>query len=222
MFIIALLLGAILVPLATQVEERQIAETQKKQDEIKEALIGFVVANGYLPCPAVSATDGSESARTPLAGPPPTNRCNARSGFLPWQALGTHKSDAWGRLFRYNVSPAFTDTTPPVPAFSLATAPDIVIAGLTNATSVTAIVVSHGKNGYGGTDEAGTPVADPSDGWAAHPDENTNAQIATTTFISRLPQAKGASGAGGEFDDIVTWVPRYVLLNRMVTAGKLP
>jgi hypothetical protein len=28
--------------------------------------------------------------------------------------------------------------------------------------------------------------------------------------------------ASGEFDDIVTWVSRYVLSQRMVAAGKLP
>ena len=50
-FIIALLLGSILVPLATQVEQRQISETQKTIEEIKEALIGFALANSYLPCP---------------------------------------------------------------------------------------------------------------------------------------------------------------------------
>ena len=51
MFIIALLLGAVLVPLATQVEQRQVSETQKTLDDAKEALVGFALANGYLPCP---------------------------------------------------------------------------------------------------------------------------------------------------------------------------
>ena len=61
-FIIALLLGSILVPLATQVEQRQVSETQKKQDEIKEALIGFALANAYLPCPAVSAANADTAS----------------------------------------------------------------------------------------------------------------------------------------------------------------
>ena len=50
-FIIALLLGSILVPLSTQVEQRQLTETQKTMEEIRDALLGFAATNGYLPCP---------------------------------------------------------------------------------------------------------------------------------------------------------------------------
>src|SRR5687767_8707088 len=50
-FIIMLLLGSILVPLTTQVEQRQVSETQKMLKDIKEALISHAVAKGYLPCP---------------------------------------------------------------------------------------------------------------------------------------------------------------------------
>lgn len=227
-FIIALLLGSILVPLATQVEQRQYSDAQKKQDEIKEALIGFALANGYLPCPAESAANGQEGSRT-------AGVCGSRIGFLPWEALGMPKTDTWGRLYRYSVTPAFTDnTTTPTPVFTLTTTPDIIVRtrdntgaliNLTNSSlpTVPAIVISHGTNGYGGTGEQGIAVAPPSppDSLAAHPDENTNA-TGTTTFVSRSPQAQGASGAGGEFDDVLIWVPRFLLLNRMIAAGKLP
>lgn len=220
MFIIALLLGSILVPLATQIEQRQISDTQKKQDEIKEALIGFALANGYLPCPAVSAVNGQEGSRT-------AGLCTPRTGFLPWEALGVSRADGWGRLYRYSVTPTFADNTN---AFKLNSGADITVrtrdsagalVNLTNSSTVPAIVISHGKNGYGGTSESGTGMALPT-GWpASFADENSNA-TGTTSFVSRPPQAPGASGTGGEFDDIVTWVPLYVLLNRMVTAGKLP
>jgi len=59
-FIITLLIGSILFPLTTQVEQRQIAETQKILDETRQAIIGFAVINGRLPRPAVSATNGTE------------------------------------------------------------------------------------------------------------------------------------------------------------------
>ena len=48
--IIALLLAGLLVPLTTQVNQRQNSGTQKAFDEIKEALTEFAIANGYLPC----------------------------------------------------------------------------------------------------------------------------------------------------------------------------
>lgn len=63
-FVIALLLGNILVPLAAQVGTRQVAETQKTMDEIRDALLGFAATNGYLPCPdlqsGAGANDGTE------------------------------------------------------------------------------------------------------------------------------------------------------------------
>ena len=233
MFIIALLLGSILVPLATQVEQRQIADTQKKQEEIKEALIGFALSKGYLPCAAISATNGAEDRVTT---PGPTfGLCTVgkRVGFLPWETLGVSKADAWGHLYRYSVTPLFADSITP---FTLITGSDITVStrdnagtltNLTNSSSVPAIVISHGKNGYGGINEQGIaqelpPLAGLPPIWPAnYPDENANA-TGTTTFVSRTPQAPGASGAGGEFDDLVIWVPRFVLLNRMVAAGKLP
>ena len=92
---------------------------------------------------------------------------------------------------------------------------------LTAASSVPAIVISHGKNGYGGTNEQGTAQELPSTWVTNYPDENANA-TGTTIFINRPPQAQGTSGTGGEFDDVLIWVPRFVLLNRMVAAGKLP
>jgi len=219
LFIIALLLGSMLVPLTAQVEQRQIADTQKRQDEAKEALIGFALANGYLPCPAISATNGQED-RT--AG---TCTGAKRSGYLPWETLGVSRLDAWGRVYRYSVTPAFADSAS---LFKVTTATDITVrtrdgggALTVLASNVPATVVSHGKNGYGAVDTLGAALALPT-GWpAANTDENSNATSATS-FVSRSPQAEGATGTGGEFDDVVTWVPLYLLLNRMIAAGKLP
>ncbi|MBM3342256.1 MAG: prepilin-type cleavage/methylation domain-containing protein [Betaproteobacteria bacterium] len=224
-FIIALLLGAVLVPLVTQIEQRQIAETQKAMDDIREALLGFAAANRYLPCPAVSATNGLEDR---AAG-----ACTAgkRQGFLPWETLGVPRLDAWGRLYRYSVTPNFT-LEPPF-SFTGTTGPDITIrtrnaagtlVNLTPAPSnqiVPVVVISHGKNGYGGSNADGIAQALPG-GWPANnTDENTNAN-GTISFVSRSAQAAGAAGAGGEFDDQVLWISRWVLLSRMVAAGKLP
>lgn len=221
LFIMVLLLGSILVPLATQVDQRQISDTRKTMDEIQGALIGYAVANGNLPCPAISATNGLED-RTAGACTSGT-----RAGFLPWQTLGVTKSDAWNHLYRYSVTPAYASSTT---LFGLSTAPDITIqtrntagalANLTNANSVPAVIISHGKNGYGSVNVNGTAQALPA-GWPANnTDENTNT-TGTTTFLSRDAQGANAAGTGGEFDDIVVWVSRYTLLNRMVSAGRLP
>ena len=46
LLIAALLLGAILVPLTTQVVQRKTSDTQKTLDDASEALLGYVAANG--------------------------------------------------------------------------------------------------------------------------------------------------------------------------------
>ena len=218
MFIIALLLGSILVPLATQVEQRQISETQKKQEDIKDALTGYAVANGYLPCPAISASNGLEDRTAGVC-------TGNRQGFLQWETLGVSKLDAWGRIYRYSVTLAFASSTTP---FTLSTAADITIqtrdtagALATLSSNVPVVVLSQGKNGYGSIDNQGTAQALPSDWPASNTDENTNAS-GSTTFVSRTAQAANTTGTGGEFDDLLVWQSRYVLLNRMVAAGKLP
>lgn len=219
-FVIALLVGSVLVPLVAQVEQRQIAETQKAMDEIREALFGFAVANGYLPCPAVSATNGQEDRTAGVC------TGGKRQGYLPWETLGVSRVDAWGRLFRYSVTPGFTPTV----SFNGGTLPDIriqtrnavgALVNLTGTNLVPVVVISHGKNGYGGVNAQGVAQALPT-GWPTNNlDENTNA-TGTINFVSRTPQAAGTPGNAGEFDDQVLWISRWVLLSRMIAAGKLP
>jgi len=222
MAIVALLLGSILVPLSTRVNQRKIADSQKSLDEIKEALTGFAIANGYLPCPAVSATNGQEDRTAGVC------TGGKRQGFIPWQTLGgVSKLDAWGHIFRYSVTPAYASSASP---FTLGTTPDITIqtrnsagalTNLTNVNSVPAAILSHGANAYGSFDDQGNAQALPT-GWPTNNvDENTNATSAST-LVSRVQQDAGAAGTGGEFDDIVVWLPQYLLFNRMVAAGKLP
>jgi len=210
-FIIALLLGSILVPLTTQVEQRKISDTQKILDETRDALIGFAVVNGRLPRPAVSASDGTERA---VCG----SDANC-TGFIPWTVLGTSKLDAWGKIIRYSVTPAYADA-----AFTLTTVgsktvqtrlpPTYVLTNL--MTGAAAVILSHGANNYG-TSDAGAAFPDTS---ATNADEDTN-NAATVTFIYRTA-ATNTGATGGEFDDLVSWLPVTILANRMVTAGKLP
>lgn len=205
--IITLLLGGLLVPFATQVEQRRIAETQKNLEEIKEALLGFALVNGRLPCPAKSFIDGTEQSP-----------CVNHEGFLPWGSLGVNKLDAWGHLYRYAVTPMFSDAP-----FALSTGTSLTIktrdsggalVNLTSASGVPVVIISHGKNGFGATSDDGTAAIA-----ATSADEITNATLANN-FVSRTITAPGAGLA--EFDDIVVWVSPNILFNRMVAAGKLP
>lgn len=212
--IIGVLLGGLLMPLSAQVETSRIGETKKALDEINQALIGFAVTNGYLPCPAVSSSNGAEDRTgTTCTG-------GKRLGFLPWATLGVSQVDAWGRLFRYSVTSTFTDSGT---KFTLASAGDITVKNDNSvadiATNIPALVMSHGVNGYYATVAGGgAPIAD---GSATNTDEDTNGSVGGTTFVSK-GITRSTTATGGDYDDIVVWISPNILFNRMVAAQKLP
>jgi len=218
--IITLLLGSLLIPLATQIDNRRYAETEKQLAHIREALIGFALAKRYLPCPAKSETNGLEDRD------PATNACTdpgsgpTRAGFLPWVTLGVTRQDAWDNLFRYSVTPGFANSDPDL-YFALDTNGDIQIkasstVNLTN-NEIPAIVLSHGKNGYGATSSSGTARVSPGS-WAG--DEQVNATGFDKVYVRVRTENTAASG--GEYDDVVAWVSLNQLFARMVSAGRLP
>jgi prepilin-type N-terminal cleavage/methylation domain-containing protein len=221
LLLVALLLGSILVPLSAQVDQRRASDTEKQLDAIKESLIGFAIANRYLPCPAVSATNGAED-RTGTA-------CTGgkRVGFLPWVTLGITRYDSWANLYRYSVTPAFS-VSDPANLFNLVSVGDITLQArdgvgtainLSAANSIPVVVLSHGKNGYGATSLDGAARAVPAS-WTNVLDEYNNANNATS-FWARVPTDNTAV-TGGQFDDVVTWISPSILFSRMVAAGQLP
>lgn len=227
--IVGLLLGGLLIPLGTQQDIQYRAETTRALDDTIEALIGYAVVNGHLPCPATSATDGNEDRN---AG---TGACNKRYGFIPWITLSSPKVDGWGRLLGYSVTNAFSNSTS---EFSLTSSADITIwtrntAGtltqLSNTDAIPAVVFSHGKNGYWATiGETGSSLADSTTTSPNNVDEDVNAAQSIITagksqreFVSRTPSGTETATIG-EFDDLVAWLSPNLLFNRMITAGKLP
>ena len=98
MFIIALLLGSILVPLQTQIESRNFENTQRILEQAREALVGYAGAYGYFPCPASATSNGLESGPNHATGAcaAVVTGTNAYIGFLPAAALGFTPTDAQG------------------------------------------------------------------------------------------------------------------------------
>jgi prepilin-type N-terminal cleavage/methylation domain-containing protein len=238
--VIALLLGSILVPLATQVEERRFGETRRMLDDAREALLGFAIANGRLPCPASGTSSGLES---PTGGGPCTNPYN---GFLPAATLGIQPTDdqglaidPWGNRIRYaaavgagadlnvfttanGISNRFlTGTpTPDIHVCSTGILPGseppfgfpICNAGPPDTTlTKSAAAVLFSVGPNGRTGGTSTDEAQ-----NPNPNSGSNDRL----FVSR-PQ-RSADTTAGEFDDIVIWLSPHILYNRMVAAGKLP
>lgn len=108
MFIVALLLGGMLLPLSAQQDVRAQQETEKTQSDIRDALLGFAMANDRLPCPASSTSNGVESYCDSASGAcvvtaPPQYRSHGRcsnpyDGFVPAVTLGLSAVDSQGYL----------------------------------------------------------------------------------------------------------------------------
>lgn len=215
LIIVGLLLSSLMSPLSAQIDQRNYNETQQQINEIREALIGFAVVNGRLPRPATSLTDGAENPAV----------CDNASctGFIPWTTLGVKKTDAWNKMIKYSVSPNYanklitlsTDGNQKVQTRdSAGTASYLIGSASSCSPCAPAVIYSAGKNNWG-VSEDGTAQADGSE---SNADEDTNAS-ATSVFFSR---SQSTVPTGGEFDDIVTWIPPFVLMNRMISAGRLP
>lgn len=205
--IVALLIASMIIPLSAQQEIRARQETEKALTDIREALLGYAASHAagdgkpYLPCPDTD-DDGIENRSA--------GACTNQEGRLPWADLGLGRNDAWNNRFRYRVTAAYSSSTA---GFTLTSVGDITVCAdsacaATVASNLPAVVLSHGTNGAGAFNMAGGTNPAPTD---ASELENTNANA---TFVSRI------SDAG--FDDLVTWVPATVLMNRMITTGKLP
>jgi prepilin-type N-terminal cleavage/methylation domain-containing protein len=213
LLILGLLLGALLRPLRGQVETQQYQEAERMLDDIREAVIGFALANGRLPCPA------DPTAPTDVAGAGSEARsagaCTIPSGAVAWRTLGVPELDPWGRRFTYRVTTAFADDPPGggYASFTLTDNGDIQVrnaAGTVEiARNLPTLFLSHGKNGLRAYRPDGTLIASPAASGAELENGNGDANFAVE------PQ-------GDAFDDVVRWIPGDLLKNRMVTAGRLP
>jgi prepilin-type N-terminal cleavage/methylation domain-containing protein len=237
-FIVALLLGGVVLTLSAQEEQRANAETRRRLDAAVDAVIGFATVNRRLPCPAVVATGGVEA---PAGG----GTCTTSfGGFLPGRTLGVapldaqgFAVDAWGNRIRYAVANAVVAATCPsgAPHFtsqanlkangvgcqpndllvcqsSGGTAPAAVPPSCNTAPSVTnqqTVAFLVLSTGKNG----GVVAA----GQGADELANTNGDA---IFISREHGTQETTT--GSYDDLMIWVPAGVLYSRLLAAGVLP
>ena len=238
LMIVGLLLGGLLVPLSAQMDQRNNSDTQKALSEIKEALIGYTMANGFLPCPADPAI-ATGSAGAGLSRATCTTTASS-TGVVPWNTLGVSETDAWGHRFTYKVTPEFADAinlntfgydnnpaygcvsthicvpvnNPQSASFALCSCGTLNVlafaSGSTIGSNVPAVVISHGKHAAGAWTPQGTQLLPVS----SDPSEADNSNGGTTYVSMTTPTTT--------FDDLVVWISPNILINRMVSAGKLP
>lgn len=192
--IVALLLGGLLPTISGQIEQQHRNETRKYMDEVRDALLGYAIANKHLPCPDTNG-DGTAEA--------PCTTAAQQVGTLPYKDLGVVDKDAFGNALVYAVTKEFASSAVPFTLSTVGAANTMRVcttaacaANLTN--NAVAVIVSRGAN------LANTPSADEA--------ENTDGD---TDFVSHDFVQNG-------FDDMVVWISPNTLFNRMVVAGQLP
>lgn len=193
--ILGLILATTLPLLSIQMDLSDYTKSKKELVEIKEALLGYVQINGSLPCPDVNGDGAADTC-------PNTNVTASTEGSVPWLTLAVNSKDPWGRAYQYRVNNGYTGI------FSLTTAGSgsgiikicaDALCQKTEASNVPFVIYSKGKNGGIPTQRA---------------DEMENADL-DGVFVSHEPVQNG-------FDDLVIWASNNVLMNRMVSIGKLP
>ena len=226
--IVGLLMASGVYTMSAQVESRYRADTQRRLEEAKDLLVGFALVHARLPCPGIASGDEAGGGTAACASP--------YGGFLPARAIGFQPADAagfaldaWGNRIRYAVSATAWGTAPArftrqhaaaAPWSITQTPADLVICSaspavatalacdagtsLTNQNTVVAVVFSSGKNGSTGSVGADEIENTDNDG----------------VFVYHEPRPAGAPG--GEYDDMVAWLPASLLYNRLIGAGVLP
>lgn len=216
LIIVALLSGGLMMTLSSQHNQIQNNEAQAQLQLINDALLGFAMTNGRLPCPAdptIASVGGAGNEDKPNAN----SACNREYGAIPWQTLGIKETDPWGNRFTYFVGHEFADpltnaeiTNGMRTRFTLSTLGRANILdgqGVSIASNIPAVIVSHGSQGAGAHQSDGSQLP------GAAGEEAKNADV-DLNFVSHTPT--------GNFDDLVNWIVPTVLMSRMVAVGKLP
>jgi len=240
LFLLALLFGSIFIPLESRVDMRKVTATELRLTQAREALIGYSIARGHLPCPADESSAGQEPPGTDHA----TGACPVYYGFLPAAALGLHAPegggyalDEWsgpGSRIRYAVSDQTVGPAVNTRAFTRVNGMRTAGIAALGDPALSLIHVCAGAKGAlaASCGSAQTVVSTtPAVIWSVGPNamtggasadeaQNPNPNGGTRDRIFVMRPRSGT--AGSEFDDIVTWVPMTQLIARMVAAGQLP
>lgn len=234
LFLVALLIGAIAVPLAHQFESRRVEDTERMLELAQDKLLAYAARTGYFPCPA---TDTSNAAEPLIGTDHSTGACSVWHGFLPaatigWQPVDAqgYALDAWGTggsRIRYAVSNEPVDgiTNPFTKVNGLANAgigavssallfqicgsgTGVTLVGCGTApalaTNAAVVVWSVGPNATTG----GTSIDE-----AQNP--NPQGGSADRIFVSRTR----SGGSGPDYDDLVKWIPGPIATRRLQVAG---
>ena len=240
--IVGLLLTGLILPISAQIEMQAYRQTNKNLEEIREALIGYAMMNGRLPCPATATSSGLEDTVGGGVCAAKIAAGNWAVGYLPAATLGITPTDdqgfavdGWGRNAINRIRYAVTTKT--VNSF---TDPFTTVNGMANATiseiannqpylticsaapvgvncggsklSDSAVFVIYSVGKNASTGGSGDESANPNPN-TADADGNGVPDADDGIFVSR--------DSSPSFDDVVLWASTPTLISRMVSSGKL-
>ncbi|MFA6120114.1 MAG: prepilin-type N-terminal cleavage/methylation domain-containing protein [Sideroxydans sp.] len=214
--IVGLLMATMLPNLTSQIEQQRRTEARKQLAEIQQSLMGFAVMNKRLPCPTTQAdptnADYGKEANDCWTSSPTTE------GYLPWKTLGVSEIDPWGvkrnsssdlwkGYWRYRVDRNFAKTSTLITLTTGFSSDSLLIKdnsgnALTGTEKPIAIIFSTGTDLVGNAENANTT------------EPNPKFEQTSGIYQSDVPNSN--------FDDILVWISRPQLFNRLVAAGKLP
>ena len=240
LLIIGFLIGSLIVPLGAQRETLHIKQARQELKMIEEAILGYAIANGRLPCPSSANVAGGNE--NPVGG----GVCANSRGFIPAVTLGINGRfncdnlliDPWGNPYRYSVTTTSVADDPGNPVGSpdfttfdelrfmfqdplLILNPNLTICSTsacgTNLTiDAVAVIYSMGKhwNNIVSADEienSETTIAGTGCGLANYAISNDN----------RYVHRESVEIVGSEYDDIVIWISPNILYAKLLAAGQL-
>lgn len=235
LFILAIVLTGLLVPLAERQEGQKRQDTEYHLEQIRDAIIGYTVINGRLPCPdcacsdphnpncgssnycsdfGIAAADTNDGVEDRISGYCPGDDSDSNTGNIPWVTLGIRKSDAWGNNYTYKITSTYADSPPantggcysPDMSFNLCDTGGLEIDSDDSGTALADGVVAIIVS-HGGNYDADDP--------SSLETENLNGdELYIDSDYSRAEDA--------EFDDLVYWISPHTLRIKMVDAGRLP
>ncbi|MDH5764584.1 MAG: prepilin-type N-terminal cleavage/methylation domain-containing protein [Gammaproteobacteria bacterium] len=239
MVIIGLLISAAIMPLGSQRDTNNLKKVIEELKNIEQAILGFAVANGRLPCPSLPADAGMESRTGEI--------CNNNSmGFIPAATLGISGNvncdnllvDPWGNPYRYSVTTS--SAADDIAAGNPVNGPDFTISGELKFIFQDPLIIlnpdlqicTDSTCGTVLTDKAVAVIFSMGKRWSsiasANEIENSDGIVVASgcttayampgdvNFISSLPIE-----TGNVFDDIVIWISPNILYAKLLAAGKL-
>ncbi len=210
MLVVALLIGTLISRSQVYWQRAAIKQAERELEHAKEALLGYVLSHGQLPCPDIdgfpaagsSYSDGLQD-RQEISG-----ACRQAFGFVPWAVLGVSKTDPWGTPYFYHISTVFSDGLSGQPVFTLDDMGVINVSdqdGRLIASNIAAVIYSIGANAN--LDRASFAEAENID--------NDNSFIVHDYTVN-------SAATVAVFDDIVRWLSPMIIKARMVAAERLP